>query len=176
MNRNIEFMREIILIKLKSIKEFKSNLYLSTVLSFFITSINIVFLSIFINIFPSILPWTYIEIIFFGLLGSIIAMIFGNFVYNSALSRYLLNGNIIHILLKPINTFQYYFFESSLFFVFLSVIIDSILFGLFLIFFVEIDLFKLVISFILALIGGIFYIVFYRFLDSLGFFIKDNFF
>lgn len=175
MNKNLDYIKENYLIQLKSLNEYKTNIYFSILISTIFSLVSYFALIVISKNFSDILPWGNNEILFFTFFGGFIALFFGAFWFSGNLRYYILSGSLNAFLTKPVNVFIQYFFTSSVFFVLLTSLIHLV-FLMYVIFFIFdiVYLDRLFYCFILGFLSGIFAIFIYQFFDSLAFFIKES--
>lgn len=171
--KNLDFIKEISIIQIKSIKEYKTNLYLGLIANITFSTLIFITFSILKNNFGAIFYWSYKEFILFFLFLEIFLFIFA--IWFNQLPKVLLRGEFNNYLLRPINPFINYAFSNVRYFNLLIAILYIILLMLYLIFIIPKFYFlKFLITFLFAIFGGIFYSSIHCFIDSMSFYLKKT--
>lgn len=173
LNKNFNFIKEISIIKLKSINEYRSNLYLNLLANLGYTITLFATYFILQSNFENIFYWNIYEFVFFFLFLEIFLFIF--VPWFRYLYKYLLSGDFNQFLIKPINPFLNYAFTANKFFDMLAAILYVFYIIIFMIFFIpEFYPLKFIIVVLFGIIGGSMYASINCLFDSLGFFMKNN--
>jgi len=166
-------MKESFFMRMKVLREYKSNLYSGLLASTGFSLVLLLFFSTFSNQFSIILNWTYKDYLFAIIISQFTALLFGSLAYGLSLSRELLDGNLNVYLTKPISVFLQQLNNTFLEEV---IIISPIYFFLLIIYLIfiypEFSFVRLFISMIFICFAGILFITTMRMFDSFAFFIK----
>lgn len=170
---NLLYIKERVIQGLLETKEYKSNFYIGLLSHLTFTSVLTFSTYIVLN-FSSSINLSLLEIIFLMLYAQVMAMFFGLFRWGNKLNQELVTGKINVYLMKPKNTFFQYLLNSIPYFSIPLPIIDFLLLMVFSLSFSLFDFSKLLSTFIISIPGGIMYVLFFRFFDSMAFFMKNN--
>ncbi|MFW5704406.1 MAG: ABC-2 family transporter protein [Nanoarchaeota archaeon] len=174
MNRNLSYFWEWFIIGLKSMNEYKINIYFGIFVNIVFSILLFVFYSLLKNILPVTFGWGTPEFLFNIFWGSFFAILGGTFWFGGRLSRFLLQGDMNPILTKPLNSFLQYVLSTSEVFIFISS--SHNIFFIIVIFFIyakEIFFERLFFAILFAFFGSLFFFLANRFFDSIGFYFKD---
>lgn len=153
-------------------KEYKASLYTALLAHITFTVVIVISTLIVISNF-SFFEFSSVEIVFLILHSQMLTMFYGFLKWGDKLHLALINGDMNNFLTKPMNIFVQYILHYNLYVVFLLTVIDLfflILVGLFF----GILNFKYLLVLFLSILGGVMFILFFRFFDSLAFFMKNN--
>lgn len=177
--RNWDYVKEALKIKVKSLIEYKVNVFSGFLMSIIYSLLFVLFFVVIGTKFNDLLGWTFNEYFFYIIIIGFNATFFGTFWFSQNLRYVLLTGHINLFLTKPINYFLQHFLDSStLIFGSSSLIYLCALVYYILTVGIQITLYEFLCVFILMFLTGIFFVLVHRFFDALRFFYKaeDNVF
>lgn len=158
------------IITIKEFKEYKSNTYSVLIVDILVLSVYVLFLSIYGAIIGNLLNWETYDFLVYYLL-----MLFEwKFVWLFSLADFktkLKNGELNSCLNKPINPFFYFSItkmNSA------TIITTLILFVSTIFFLFYGDYSHEILALSVALLGGFYFVIFFDFLESTSFFMKEN--
>lgn len=172
MNSNLQLTKEVFLIKLKSIKEYPTNMYLGLLISFTMVFTGLILSYVLYASFKDIVPWSFKEFIFYLFYILFIAHLLFSFYIRSNLAITLLSGQFNTYLVRPRKVFFQYFIMEAGIVGLLNTIPYFVILSVFL-FLYDFIISRLLITIIYTFISSILIILIYHFLNSLGFFIKN---
>lgn len=174
-NRNINYIKELLIIQFKIIKEYKINVIYSFISGSLYTLIYLFFLTIFNLNFGHIINWGINEFFYFVIITSSIKIISWIFRGNLNLKLTLIKGQMNNLLVKPINIKLQYFLNSASLSYGAHFIIYFLILIIFLInIFDKIAFLRIIISIAFSLYGIFGVLSVFYFIDSFAFFIKEN--
>jgi len=173
--RTKNYILEYIKIELKTLKEYKTNMFMGFVTSISYFFSQIVVLLIIYNSFNDLVNWSFYEYFSFFLFSNAFGSLAGIFYYKRALKGDLLTGIFNNHLIRPIHVFVMYKMSSSIFFILFEFLIEFISLIIFLIYYSNlINVLNLLLLIPFILLGVLLEIMSGSILDSLAFFIKSN--
>ncbi|MCA9459770.1 MAG: ABC-2 family transporter protein [Nanoarchaeota archaeon] len=165
------------IILFKVVLEYKINFYMALINNVSSVLVQAIILSILYLQFKTLIGWEFEAYVFFILILNFMFRLTGAFWFSSGLKKELIRGNINDYLTKPTNVFIQYLFNNMPIQAFM---VSSIYFTgliLFVVYYFDIlSMFRLFLLIPFLLLSGLFTILVFRFLDSLAFFIKENYF
>jgi len=173
--RNLDYFKEAIKIQIKSLNEYKLNMYSGMILAFIFTfSISIFLYVVYVN-FNDFVNWGFNEYYFFVIFNALIIILFSTFSFGMNLSNTILSGDLNMYLVKPMSTlWQYLINGLSLFLVFNAFSYFLLFIGFIFFHLEQFNYLRLIIVLIFGTFAGFAHVFILRMLDSISFFIKNN--
>jgi len=158
--------------KFKTLKEYKINIYMGICANFMFMLITSIFFKIFVDNFGVLIPWKLSEWIFFMINFEFIHLLSGGFWYTHNLKNEILVGNLNIYLTKPKNIFLQFLYSNIGHIGFITGFVYCILFIVYIIF-IKLNLMYLLLTFSFSIIGGIFTVILFQYINSFSFFFKS---
>lgn len=146
--------------------EYKANLYSVFLEQFFyMASLFIMFNILFTN-FGSVIGWNFKDFILFMILADFLWIFIGMIVWRDWLKYDIIKGNFNLYILKPFNTFYFYFTFLFSHYALIYVILTFFIYSGFIIYF-QVELFNIFLGLLVMILIGIFSVAFIEFIRSL---------
>lgn len=175
LKRNMEYIKEMLIIKFKTLIEYKTNLVMAFINNLFRIFTQSIFLFVIAINFNDFINWSFKEYLFFIIISNLIYRYFGLLFFTTILKRYLISGNLNISLIRPINSFLQYLLRFIPIQAIFPATIYLIALIIYLVYYFE---YSIIINFFMLIpflfIGGIFSILIIRYLESFAFFIKES--
>lgn len=171
LNKNINFIKEILSIKFKALNEYKINFHSANIVTFFYYGFFIISFLVLKKNFSEIFYWDLSEFVFFITFSQMFYLLHIGFFRK--LPRILINGDFNEYLIRPINPVINYSFSTASVDPIMTFFLYIIIFIIGFIWLIPFYFNKFIISLIFGFLIGFLTSSCYFFIDSIAFYLKE---